>query len=108
MPEPTPGQVAYETFEGQFIPPLSWGNCALVAPQWSELPPHFHRAWEAAAEAVLAPRRTEQAAQLHQLIDALVAHAAPVLLDKVHLWLSDVTASAEAPCTRRQEGDDGA
>lgn len=83
MPDTTPGHMCYAAFCAAQDP---WW-----APRWAQLMPQVQQHWEAAAQAVLAPRLTEQAAQLHYLIDSVVEHAPPAYLDKVHIWLTDLS-----------------
>lgn len=46
MPEPTPGETAYETYVAH-----TRQQPAMLP--WRYIPPYFQRAWEAAAQAVL-------------------------------------------------------
>ena len=93
MPDqPTPGQLCYEAFDAAF--PAD----RFVRLTWDEQAPAVQAAWEAAARAVLAPRLTDQAAQLHHLIDSVVAHAPQAYLDKVHIWLTDLSGIVHDQC----------
>jgi hypothetical protein len=81
---PTPGQVAYQAFT-QRMSRRFWSR-------WHELETHEQHAWDAAAQAVLAPRLTDQAGKMHLLLAYLLDYATPDDLDALHGWLTEQTA----------------
>jgi hypothetical protein len=95
MPDtPTPGHICYAAYvtavERQPV------AARITDAMWARLLPAEQRAWEAAAQAVLAPRLTDQAAKMHLLLAYLLDHATPADRDTLHGWLTDVTAHLHA------------
>jgi hypothetical protein len=56
MPDPTPGQVAYEALVRAGYPDMA----ADATDLWHTVTPALKRAWEAAAQAVLALKQEEE------------------------------------------------
>lgn len=103
MPDaPTPGEIAYETYWG------TWNDGLPPALPWDQIIPDNKRAWEAAAQAVVAMQEEAQPGRDTPITDQLrailrcvgqIVHAGTQRdLDKLHLWLADY---AETIGTRR-------
>jgi hypothetical protein len=85
MPNPTPGQICYEAYQAAY-------DCFIWTLPWTQLQPHFRHVWDAAAQAVLAPRLTDQAEKMHHLLAYLLDHATAEDVDALHGWLTEQTA----------------
>jgi hypothetical protein len=104
MPD-TPGQVAYDVWRLALQQTVGVWSPSVFA-TWNVLRPVEQAAWEAAAWAVLTPRVAGQAAQLHALIDDVVAHAPQAYLDKVHIWLTDLSGIVHQEYQEPQQKED--
>jgi hypothetical protein len=82
----TPGQIAYEAWW------MAFGDEPPLADAYAGLTPRAQQSWDAAAQAVLAPRLTDQAEKMHHLLAYLLDHATPEDLDTLHGWLTEQTA----------------
>lgn len=54
MPDPTPGQVAYEAYVQHFKPYPAHSKSTVFPGPWVFLPPLQQQCWEAAAQAAIA------------------------------------------------------